>query len=145
MLVHCVKPQIGDACWMCKVWKHASQALLTAAEAWRHARARACRQRKAIAPEATAGLKTNLANTGWTSVDRSTRATLNTYNTWIHLSRLQTIYHFHYTKLNRIIWIFTKTNDMGAAVPILIVIVSLWRWWTTLLSQHGFRLRGVQS
>ena len=31
---------------------------------------------------------------GRTSVDRSTRATLSTYNTWIHLSRLQKIYHF---------------------------------------------------
>ena len=31
---------------------------------WRHVRARACRQRKIIAQEATAGLKTNWANTG---------------------------------------------------------------------------------
>ena len=33
-------------------------------------------------------------NSGWTSVDRITKATLNTYNTWIQLSRLQKIYHF---------------------------------------------------
>ena len=38
-------------------------------------------------------------NTGITSVDRSTKATLSTYNTWIHVSRLQKIYHFQSLKL----------------------------------------------
>jgi hypothetical protein len=38
-------------------------------------------------------------NAGWTSVDRSTKATLNTYNTQIQLSRLQKIYHPHRVKL----------------------------------------------
>ena len=37
---------------------------------------------------------------GRTSVDRSTRATLSTYNTWIHVSRLQKIYHFQCLKGN---------------------------------------------
>ena len=32
-------------------------------------------------------------------MDRSTKATLSTYNTWIHLSRLQKVYHFHSLKL----------------------------------------------
>ena len=32
-------------------------------------------------------------------MDRSTKATLSTYNTWIQLSRLQKIYHFHNLKL----------------------------------------------
>ena len=32
-------------------------------------------------------------------MDRSTRATLSTYNTWIQLSRLQKIYHFQSLKL----------------------------------------------
>ena len=32
-------------------------------------------------------------------MDRSTKATLNTYNTWIQLSRLQKIYHFQSWKL----------------------------------------------
>ena len=32
-------------------------------------------------------------------MDRSTRATLSTYNTWIQLSRLQKIYHFQRLKL----------------------------------------------
>ena len=31
-------------------------------------------------------------NTGITSVDRSTKATLSTYGTWIQVSRLQKIY-----------------------------------------------------
>ena len=31
-------------------------------------------------------------------MDRSTRATLSTYNTWIHVSRLQKIYHFRCLK-----------------------------------------------
>ena len=42
-------------------------------------------------------------NTGITSVDRSTKATLSTYNPWIQVSRLQKIYHFQHKKL-----IFTK-------------------------------------
>jgi hypothetical protein len=32
-------------------------------------------------------------------VDRSTKATLSTYNTWIQLSRLQKVYHFQGLKL----------------------------------------------
>ena len=43
--------------------------------------------------------RTNQKNSGWTSVDRSTKATLSTYNTWIQLSRLQKIYHIHSLKL----------------------------------------------
>ena len=31
-------------------------------------------------------------------MDRSTRATLSTYDTWIHVSRLQKIYHFRCVK-----------------------------------------------
>jgi hypothetical protein len=42
-------------------------------------------------------------NTGITSVDRSTKATLSTYNPWIQVSRLQKIYHFQHKK-----FIFTK-------------------------------------
>ena len=42
---------------------------------------------------------TNQQNAGWTSVDRSTKATLSTYNTWIQISRLQKIYLFHHLKL----------------------------------------------
>ena len=47
----------------------------------------------------TSGCKTNQENTGWTSVDRSTKATLSTYNTWIQVSRLQKIYHLPSLKL----------------------------------------------
>ena len=32
-------------------------------------------------------------------MDRSTKATLSTYNTWIQLSRLQKVYHFQNLKL----------------------------------------------
>ena len=32
-------------------------------------------------------------------MDRSTKATLSTYNTWIHVSRLQKIYRFQSLKL----------------------------------------------
>lgn len=32
-------------------------------------------------------------------MDRSTKATLSTYNTWILLSRLQKVYHFQSLKL----------------------------------------------
>jgi hypothetical protein len=42
---------------------------------------------------------TNQKNTGWTSVDRSTKATLSTYNTWIQISRLQKVYRIQSLKL----------------------------------------------
>ena len=38
-------------------------------------------------------------NTGITSVDRSTKATLSTYNPWIQVSCLKKIYHFQREKL----------------------------------------------
>ena len=50
-------------------------------------------------------------NSGWTSVDRSTKATLSTYNTWIHVSRLQKIYHFQSLKL----WLTAKPLTAEAA------------------------------
>ena len=43
--------------------------------------------------------KNKAKNLGITSVDRSTRATLSTYNPWIQVSRLQKIYHFQSLKL----------------------------------------------
>ena len=46
------------------------------------------------------GENTNQKNIGWTSVDRSTKATLSTYNTQIQLSRLQKIYHLRYRKFS---------------------------------------------
>ena len=50
-------------------------------------------------------------NAGWTSVDRSTKATLNTYNTWIHVSRLQKICHIQSLKL----WLTTEPLTVEAA------------------------------
>ena len=56
---------------------------------------------------------TNQKNSGWTSVDRSTKATLSTYNTWIHVSRLQKIYHFQSLKLRLTTEPFTaRVDDM---------------------------------
>ena len=43
-------------------------------------------------------------------MDRSTKATLSTYNTWIRLSRLQKIYHFQRLKLR----LTTKPLTVGA-------------------------------
>ena len=42
-------------------------------------------------------------------MDRSVKATLSTYNTWMQLSRLQRIYRFQYLKL----WLTTHTFDGG--------------------------------
>lgn len=72
------------------------------------------------------GIKNKSKNTGWTSVDRSTRATLSTYNTWIQLGRLQKIYHFHCPK-----WCFTaravaSISSLNAIGPILILV--MWQW-----------------
>ena len=50
-------------------------------------------------------------NTGITSVDRSTKATLSTYNTRIQLSRLQKIYHPQSLKLR----LTAKPLTVGAA------------------------------
>ena len=50
-------------------------------------------------------------NTGWISVDRSVKATLSTYNTWMQLSRLQRIYRFQYLKL----WLTHKPLTAGGA------------------------------
>ena len=44
-------------------------------------------------------------------MDRSTKATLSTYNTWIQISRLQKIYHFQSLKLR----LTTKPLTVGAA------------------------------
>ena len=78
-------------------------------------------------------------------MDRSTKATLNTYNTWIQLGRVQTIYQLHGAKFVILAIIIYNDRNLTAAGPILIFIMSQRKWWTTLLSQHGFRLRGVQS
>ena len=44
-------------------------------------------------------------------MDRSTKATLSTYNTWIQLSRLQKIYHFQSLKFR----LAAKALTLGAA------------------------------
>ena len=49
-------------------------------------------------------------NTGWISVNRITKDTLSTYNTWIQISRLQKIYHPHWAK-----WLLENSFPLGAA------------------------------
>jgi hypothetical protein len=78
-------------------------------------------------------------------VDRSTRATLSTYNTWIQVSRLQRTYQPHCLKLRRPAKHLSATAGELQLSRDLMVAMSQRAWWTTLLSQHGFRLRGVQS
>ena len=89
--------------------------------------------------------RTNQKNSGLTSVDRSTKATLSTYNTWIQVSRLQKIYHFQRKKLWFATVLLTAVMASTQEGRDLTVVLSQKKWWTTLLSQHGFRLRGVQS
>ena len=78
-------------------------------------------------------------------MDRSTRATLSTYNAWIHVSRLQKIYQPHCPILQKP----AQPVSAGAGGMQLKKTCSYCHvaegLWTTLLSQHGFRLRGVQS
>ena len=50
-------------------------------------------------------------------MDRSTRATLSTYNTWIHLSRLQKIYHFQSLKLRLAAEAFDDRSSSYATGP----------------------------
>ena len=84
-------------------------------------------------------------NAGLTSVDRSTKATLSTYNTWIQVSRLQKIYHSQRRKLRFTATPLTVGADHLQEGRDLMLVKLHWGRWTTLLSQHGFRLRGVQS
>ena len=69
---------------------------------------------------------TNQENTGWTSVDRSTKATLSTYNTWIQLGRLQKIYHSQSPKLRLTTIAFSSSGSLNAIGPILILV--MWQW-----------------
>ena len=50
-------------------------------------------------------------NTGWISVDRITKDTLSTYNTWIQIGRLQKIYHPHWAK-----WLLGKLFSIGCCI-----------------------------
>ena len=62
-------------------------------------------------------------NTGITSVDRSTKATLSTYNTWIQLSRLQKIYRSQCLKLRFTTVAFNSRSGLNASGPILILVM----------------------
>ena len=74
-------------------------------------------------------------------MDRSTKATLSTYNTWIQLSRLQKIYHFQSLKFT------LATKPLAVEVVrmqqgrYLMLVMYLWKRWITLPSQPGFRRR----
>ena len=50
-------------------------------------------------------------------MDRSTKATLSTYNTWIQLSRLQKIYHIQSQKLRLTTCTFNSISSLCAAGP----------------------------
>ena len=71
-------------------------------------------------------------------MDRTTKDTLSTYNTWIQLSRLQSIYHSHRAKLQCASVPLTAAGAEVRQSRSLLVGVSQWEWCTTLLSQHGF-------
>ncbi len=79
-----------------------------------------------ISAGTASGCKTNQENTGWTSVDRSTKATLSTYNTWIQLRRLQKIYHSQSPKLRFTTNTFNSSNGLNAIGQILILV--MWQW-----------------
>jgi hypothetical protein len=59
-------------------------------------------------------------------VDRSTKATLSTYNTWIQLGRLQKIYHSQSPKLRFTTFAFNSCGGLNATGPILILV--MWQW-----------------
>ena len=56
-------------------------------------------------------------------MDRSTEATLGTYNTWIQLGRLQKIYHSQNMKLLFTSFAFVNTEGLNAIGPILIFVM----------------------
>ena len=59
-------------------------------------------------------------------MDRSTKATLSTYNTWIQLGRLQKIYHSQSPKLRFTTFAFNSSGGLNATGPILILV--MWQW-----------------
>ena len=59
-------------------------------------------------------------------MDRSTKATLSTYNTWIQLGRLQKIYHSQSLKLRFTTLAFNSSSGLNATGPILILV--MWQW-----------------
>ena len=59
-------------------------------------------------------------------MDRSTKATLSTYNTWIQLGRLQKIYHSQSLKLRFATIAFNSSGSLNATGPILILV--MWQW-----------------
>ena len=61
--------------------------------------------------------KQNPLNAGWTSVDRSTEATLNTYNTWIQLSHPQKEYHSQWARSVMVHNLFCQTVCNHATGP----------------------------
>ena len=56
-------------------------------------------------------------------MDRSTKATLSTYNTWNQLGRLQKIYHSPYMKLLFTSFAFVNNEGLNAIGPILILVM----------------------
>ena len=78
-------------------------------------------------------------------MDRSTRATLSTYGTWIQVSRLQKIYHFQSLQLRLTTQTFNGNRGSYAAGPRPNVCHVTMKTVDNTASHHGFRLRGVQS
>ena len=88
---------------------------------------------------------TNQINPGLTSVDRNATTTLAPYNAWFQLSHLHTTYHLHTFQ-------FKVPAGHLAAMCVhmeygsgLVLLTWMWKWWSSLLGKHGFRLRGIQS
>ena len=82
-----------------KSWKHFSKMQQEQSERHRQQTQASKRRNRAMQYRAARTRHNKSQNTGITSVDRSTKATLSTYNTQIHISRLQKIYHFQCSKL----------------------------------------------
>ena len=76
-------------------------------------------------------------------MDRSSVTTLNTYSSWTQIRRLQMVYHNQQAKF-KFDEIYLPTCQKGTqGTPIL--SMQHWKQWATLLYQHRFQLRGVQS
>ena len=53
-------------------------------------------------------------NSSWTLMNRGTMTTLSTYNTWIHTSRLQKVYHFSLHKFQLQAFLFQNATRNSA-------------------------------
>merc|ERR1719162_718481 len=61
------------------------------------------------------------------------------------LAKHHTTYHFHKLQFGMPTLHLAAGRVRAQQGLSLMLFMELWKWWSSLLSKHGFRLRGIQS